>query len=109
MITTLENVKLYLNITDTSQDARITQMIPLVESYIVHYRQKPFDVDEETEETIYPGGIELIAISLIGLKLRSAGTDLKQAESLDGYSVTFGTDNKEKMLLSQIRRYAKVI
>jgi len=109
MITTVANVKLYLNITDSTQDARITSMIPLVESYIVHYRNKPFDIDKETQATIYPDGLELIAIQLIGLKLRSAKSDTKTSESLDGYSVTFGVDTKEKMLLSQIRRYAKVI
>ena len=107
MITTLANVKLYLNITDTTQDTRITAIIPLVESYIVYYRQKAFDVVDNV--TVYPTGIELVAIQLIGLKLRSAKSDMKTSESLDGYSVTFGVDHKENLLLRQIRRYARVL
>jgi len=62
-ITTLAQVKLILSITDSSKDALITALIPLVESEYLSIRNKPFDTvasgelmgygdDTETEFTL---------------------------------------------------------
>lgn len=105
-ITTLNIVKAALNITDTSKDNRIEALIPIVESEILGWRNKAFDVDE-LGNIIYPSGSELIAIKLIGLELSS-----KQgvaAEKLATYAVTYFNEDMRKGILKGIKRYASVV
>jgi hypothetical protein len=81
-------VNSYLGIVDTSQDVKISALIPLVEQTYLDIRHAPFDVDSE-EATVYPIGSDVTATEMIGFKLakRDDGRLLK-SEKIDGYSMT---------------------
>lgn len=109
-ITTAERVKLYLGITDTTKDALIAMLIPLVESDFLRIRNKAFDTDDN-DDIIYPDGAELTAIKMIGYLLydsKKHGTAAAvKSESLSRHSITF-TDLVEQYpagLVSSIQRY----
>lgn len=93
-ITTLENVKTYLGISNTSQDGKINLLIPMIEQEILNYRNKDFETDD-LDEIIYPDGSELIAIKLIALELNSSKSSGIKSMKLDDYSVT-NLDSEEK-------------
>jgi len=93
-ITTLENVKTYLGISNTSQDSKIELLIPMIEQEILNYRNKSFETDE-LEEIVYPAGAELVAIKMIALELNYSTSAGKKSEKLDDYSITF-TENKQE-------------
>lgn len=108
-ITTVERVKTYNGITDTSQDTFIEFMIPLVEDEILAYRNRPWEIDSEGKN-IYPSGAELVAIKLISLELDTQGQGVsKKSESLDGYSVSMSTPEEQRTAIIEgsgsIKRY----
>lgn len=95
-ITTLENVKTYLGISNTSQDSKIELLIPMIEQEILNYRNKDFETDD-LDEIIYPSGSELVAIKLIALELNNSKSSGVKSMKLDDYSVT-NLDSEEKNL-----------
>ncbi len=87
-ITTLENVKILLGISDTSQDDKINLYIPLVESDYLNIRNKPFDTDTN-DDIVYPTGSELTSIKMIAFNLQRINSQGVRSESLGEYSVSF--------------------
>ena len=90
-ITTLQDVKDYLCITDTSQDAKIEALIPYVEQVYLDIRNAPWDVDN-MGDIVYPIGSNITAAEMIGFKLQqSKDSDFRivSGESLGSYSVSY--------------------
>lgn len=121
MITSVRNVKLYLNIKDDTQDERIEFLIKQVEEEIENYRNKNFEniIDSDTGENIldlngevlkdYPKGSEKVAMNLISLNLRNGESGLK-SESLGDYSYSNEDIEKQKKnILKGIKRFVKVL
>ncbi len=88
-ITTMSKVKTILGINDNSKDAIICDLIPLIEEAYLVMRNKDFDVDEDTEETIYPTGAELVAIEMINYHLNTMKSAGVVSESLGDHSITY--------------------
>ncbi len=105
-ITTLENVKIYLGITDTESDDLIEFLIELVEDDYLRIRNKPFDTDEDT--IVYPEGSELVAIRMIGYHLQERGrSGDEQSKSMGPVSVTYRDSDFDypKKLIGGIKRF----
>ena len=90
-ITTLSNVKTALAITGNTQDARISALIPMVESDYLNIRNKPFNLDIYGDIE-YPAGSELTAIKMISWQLNNTNSFGKTSESLGDYSVSYQTN-----------------
>ena len=108
-ITTLENVKTYIGITNTAQDNKINLLIPMIEQEILNYRNKDFETDD-LDEIIYPAGAELVAIKLIALELNNSISAGKKSEKLDDYQVNFAENKqqeKQNILAAGIERSFK--
>ena len=111
-IVTLEQVKMFLQITDNTYDTYILSVIPYVEEKYENIRGIPFDVDSN-DITEYPPGCELTASQMVGYLIQTSQltnmTD-KKSESIGSYSYTRGgTDDMvqgfPKSIVSQIERY----
>lgn len=90
-ITTLQDVKDYLGITDTSQDAKIEALIPYVEQIYLDIRNAPWDVDD-MGDVVYPIGSNITAAEMIGYKLKQSSDSefrIVGSESLGSYSVSY--------------------
>ena len=109
MIVTRETVKTILQITDTSQDALIDVLIPLVEEDYLNIRNLPFDTDE-FGDIIYPKGAGLHAALMVGYHLQAArNAGGMQSESLGDYSYTRGMGNDYPVqVIGGIRRFVGV-
>jgi hypothetical protein len=84
MITTLEKAKAVLQLSGTSKDAAITELIPLVEDWIRGYCNNEF-------ASGFPSDYESIAIEMIANDLTKLPKQGIQSESLSRYSVQFVT------------------
>lgn len=107
-ITTLATVKTVLGITDSSKDARITALIPLVESDYLNIRNLAFDVVGGS--IVYPAGSEMTAIKMISWQLYNANSFGKSSESLGDYSVSYEQNRISEYPLTitnQIKKYIK--
>jgi hypothetical protein len=130
MITTLSEVKQYLNIpsSDTSQDAKITALILVVESDYLWIRNKPFEMNGGI--IVYPTGANITAVQMVGYRLSnfaeyqySAGSGIARngeisSESWGDHSVSYDTSTGKvetgsgsilgypKSIVEQIGRYA---
>lgn len=93
-ITTVEKVKTILQISDTSKDFLISEMIPLIEDLIQNLQGYNFKTTEDGS-TIYPIGYELIAIRMINYNFNQSGVE---SERLGDYSVSFTTDYPAEIL-----------
>jgi hypothetical protein len=73
MSTTLSEVKQYLNIpsSDTSQDAKITSMILVVENDYLRIRNKPFEINGGLVK--YPTGADITAVQMVAYRLSTFG------------------------------------
>ena len=88
-IVTLDFVKEYMSITDTTSDAILTEMIALVEQVYLDIRNVPFDTDD-LGEIVYPGGAALTATEMVAFKYHTRGDNGNvTSESMDNYSVTY--------------------
>lgn len=110
-ITSLNNAKLILKITDDSQDSLITALIPLVEADYLGIRGIPFDRNED-DNIVYPTGAELTAISMIGYRLNTISREGLSGESHPIYSVNYergSIGGYPDPIIKGIARYAKFI
>lgn len=106
-ITTLSKVKTVLGITGNDSDAKITVLIPLVESDYERIRNKAFDTDDDGG-VVYPKGSELTAIRMVSHLLNTESlSGTVQSESLSRYSVTYAEreNGYPKGLVSEIKKY----
>ena len=114
-IVELQFVKDYLGITDTSYDIKIVSLIPLVEQSYLDLRNVPWDVDS-SGDIVYPVGSDVTASEMIGFKLATSTFNkdfgkIKQSESIDAYSASFGdvlsggAGGYPKSIISSIKRY----
>lgn len=86
-VITLEEYKLLAGISGTTQDARISAYIPLVQSDIVAMCN--YDFAEGTADEDFPEGMKLYAAQMITYQMSVSGNvPTKQSESIDGYSYT---------------------
>jgi len=83
-IITLDEVKTLLQITNTSKDAHIEMLIPIVQDDLLTYLNNDFKEG-------YPPALKDYMARMINYKLQK--TDNIKAESIDDYSVTFNNDN----------------
>lgn len=107
-ITTLDSVKIFLQITDTTRDTLIEELIPQVEADFLLIRNIPFDEDSNGE--IYPDGSELVAAQMIGFHLSSfmASGGTYRSESIGSYSYSVGDSGSlgyPKAITSRIKKY----
>ena len=110
-ITSIQNVKAVLGITDTERDVVISMLIPLVEQAYLEIRNRAFETDENTGAIIYPAGSELTAIEMIGYELGKRGrTTGMKSESLGDYSYTKDDPSGggyPVSIIQKIRRFVK--
>lgn len=111
MITSLEKVKVVLEISGTAYDNLITELIPLVEEDYLALRKKDFDLDED-DNIVYPVGSELTAIQMVGYQMSMQGIMGVQAESLGSHSITYEQANGigyPNRITDKIRKYQEFI
>ncbi len=110
-ITTLERVKLYLTLTDTTKDDLISFLIPLVEADFLRIRNKAFDTDADTGAIVYPNGAEITAIQMIAYHLYDSSQEglagAVKSESLSRHSITYAelVNGYPGDLVKKIQRY----
>ena len=86
-VITLAEYKTLAGITGTTQDARITAYIPMVQSDIVEMCK--YDFGQGTADEDFPDGMKLYASQMITILLADSGkVHTMQSESIDGYSYT---------------------
>lgn len=111
MIATREQVKTFLQITGTEQDDLIDALLPVVEADYEHIRNASFDVDEETEDIVYPEGSAYTAALMVGYALNSQRVSSGlQSESLGDYSYTRADsagDSYPEAITGRIRRFVR--
>lgn len=79
----LATTKTFLSLTDTSKDALITALIPIIEADYLKIRNTDFDTDDDGV-TVYPDGASYTASQMIGYQLyKKIGV---KSESFSGYS-----------------------
>ena len=83
---TLTEVKLLLQITDTTKDALITALIPIIESDVREYCNQDFQ-DAPTEPSWEPW-MKLPAAKMIGFSMNLSSVKGFKSESQGGYSYT---------------------
>lgn len=112
MITTIEFVKAWLEIADTTYDTKINILIPVVEDEYLKIRNLAWELND-LEEIIYPtnGGVvatEMIAYKINSSNLKAIGS-IKSSESIDAYSVSWRdsklVDGYPDTITSQIERF----
>ena len=84
-VITLTEAKTLLQITDTSKDALITMLIPIIESDIKEYCNQQFE-DAPTEPS-WEAWMKLPASKMIGYQIEATTIGMK-SESQGGYSYT---------------------
>lgn len=111
-ITTKNNVKLYMGLTDNTNDRLINFLIPKVEEDYERIRNCPFD--EDSNDIIYPDGSELVAIQMIAFILseRSRVSGM-QSEVIGSYSYTKDNlshyfEGYPKNIVGKIKRYVSI-
>lgn len=86
-VITLAEYKTLAGISDTTKDALITALIPLVESDIIAICN--YDFGAGTADEDFPAGMKLYASQMITYQIASSGkVPTMQSESIDGYSYT---------------------
>lgn len=93
MITTLVNVKTYLDIDVTGFDDIIEMLIPKVEADYLTIRNADFDTDA-SGVTVYPTGAEVTACEMIGFKLEKRERLGASQERLADHSIAYEDANR---------------
>jgi hypothetical protein len=114
-IVTRDEVKTFLQISDTSKDTLIDSLIPQVEADFLIIRNKAFD--EDSNDVIeYPDNCELVASQMIGFHMTSMAQSggAFQSESIGSYSYTAkGSEDNilgyPKQIVSRIERYVGLV
>lgn len=86
-ITTLAEVKTLLQITDTSKDALIEMLIPIVQDDLLTYLNNDFPDG-------YPSALKLYVANMINYRLQKPKDNVK-SESIDDYSVTYNNNSAD--------------
>jgi len=111
-IITLEEFKTLAGITDDTLDPQISALIPVVEDDYLAIRNKPFDVDAATGESIYPAGSRMAAAEMISYKLLTLrGKVGASYEMIGGYSMSLTTDlvaGYPKGIVSRVKRFGRL-
>jgi hypothetical protein len=112
-ITTVTKVKSYLGISDTTQDSKISALIPLVEQQYLEIRNAPWEVDDQGE-TVYPVGSDITAAEMIQYKLNNSTINYElQSETIGSYSYNRSTASRNKgypsEIVSAIKRYIRAV
>ncbi len=114
-ITTLARVKTYLGLTNTTKDALITMLIPLVEADYLRIRNKAFDLDDD-DDIVYPTGSELTAIKMVAYHLMDAEendgvSSAIKSESLSRHSITYNElkDSYPPGIIGSIRTFEEAV
>lgn len=120
MITTLTEVKDYLNITDELNDLKISKLITYCEKVYLDIRGAPWDTlgslsdldmsyDFDYTSPVYPQGAEITIFEMIAYKLRvTAGEQNITGESLNSYTVNYETGTIQgfpKSIVGGIKKY----
>jgi len=108
-ITTLEDVKDILDITNEILDSKITRFIPVVEADYLRIRNAPFRTDE-AGETTYPVGSDVVAALMVDYQLQLLKNKNKElsSRSIDNYSESFVIDKASgypRSIVDKIQRY----
>jgi len=82
-------VKTLLGISNTSNDALIDMLIPIIYDEIITYTNNNFK--DENGVISYPLGLKTIVAQMINYRINKPKDGLS-AESIDGYSATFDKD-----------------
>lgn len=86
-VITLAEYKTLAGISDTTKDALITALIPIVQSDIISICNYDFGAGTSVED--FPEGMKLYASQMITYQIASSGkVPAMQSESIDGYSYT---------------------
>lgn len=108
MIVTLEQVKMFLQITGDAKDDLIEALIPEVEADYLLIRNREFD-DDSNDDIEYPAGSALVAAQMIGFlmsdMMKSGG--VVKSESIGSYSWTADdlVNGYPKAIVRRIKRY----
>jgi hypothetical protein len=118
-ITTLDEVKAFLGINDTSYDVQIEALIPLVEESYLMIRNAPFEKDVNGDN-VYPIGSNITSSEMIGYKLSTTANQsftstsygkVVSSESLDSHSISYESGSGKflggypKSIVSAIKVY----
>lgn len=115
-IVTIDFVKQYLNILDTTLDFKIESLIPKVEEDYLTIRNAPYVVVNDV--LTYPIGSDVTATEMIAYKLGTSSTyqsvgRLVQSETIDRYRISYGTSMTQqlggypKSITSSIKRFVR--
>jgi hypothetical protein len=88
-ILSLTEAKTFLQITDTSKDAIITALIPVVQEDVVEYCNRDFLNDAGAED--WPGPVKFAAAQMISYNMKltaKSGGESIASESIGDYSYT---------------------
>lgn len=85
-VITLEEYKTLRGITGTTQDARISALIPIVQDEIIAFCNQDWGAD--TVDEAFPAGLKSVAANMITYQMSGSQSGGKKSESIDGYSYT---------------------
>ncbi len=101
-IVTLAEVKTLLSITDSSKDALITALIPIVEDFVVRHCNDDFT--DEDGVTTFPAGLKLPVAQMIKMQIEYKGV---AGSTVGDYSVSFFA-NIPDGIRSMLKPYKKL-
>lgn len=90
-VVTLTEVKTFLSITGTAQDALITALIPEVQGFIVNFCRSTFLNSSGVE--VWPAGMKLTASKMVQWNMNTISNTGINSESQGGYSYSKGTSS----------------
>lgn len=106
-------IKSFLGITDTSQDARIDAMIPVLIQQFLDIRNAPFNTDAEGN-TIYPSGLCAVIAQMYDYNKSSSDNSGQgvASESIGSYSVSYANGGATvkgypTVITSQIKKFVR--
>lgn len=107
-ITTLADYKLFYGIVDTTNDVKITDLIPVVEEEYLDIRNIPFDEDP-ADTIVYPTGSGTVANMMINFQLSLIDDNGRAAtsEKIGSYSISYASAASAypKSITSKIKKY----
>ena len=111
MIITLEEYKAIAGLKDTSKDAQIEALIPLVEDDYLAIRNSPWETAEDGS-IAYPRGSKLTAAEMITYRLSTLpGAVGYASESIGDYSMGLDTHDLlhgyPRHIITKIRRFGR--
>ena len=109
-ITTVDDIKEFLDITYSNFDTQIEKLIPLCEQEYLDIRNAPWDLENNIIK--YPAGSDVTIALMVQYNLnnlQSKGKGQIISENIDSYSVSYQdsglTGGYPRMITSRIKRY----